>query len=142
MVEDAGVDLSFVLVPGPVETIVPEDGGPPQEVSSPILIPDLTQPLPLEGLVALVQRSIQLGGQGSASTPIPILDLVDRTRAFEIVEESYALPSVRVNEVPVREYVYRRTAQPHSGLHGSDSCAGRPMTIAPTATRIQMSEWG
>ncbi len=104
--EKAGVDLSFVLVPGPVETIIPEGGGEPQEVASPILIPDLTQPLPLEGLVALVQRAVQFGGQGSASTPIPILDLVDRNRAFEIVEESYALPSVRVNEVPVREYVY------------------------------------
>ena len=67
--EEAGVDLSFVLVPGPVETIIPEGGGEPQEVASPILIPDLTQVLPLEGLVALVQRAVQFGGQGSASTP-------------------------------------------------------------------------
>ncbi len=105
-VEGTGIDLSFVLVPGPVQVVESEDGGPPQEVSTPILIPDLSQPLPIEGLVALVQRSVQFGGQGSASEPIPILDLVDRTRAFEIVEESYALPSVRVEEVPVREYVY------------------------------------
>ena len=105
-VEATGIDLSFVLVPGPAQVIESEDGGPPQEVSTPILIPDLSQPLPIEGLVALVQRSVQFGGQGSASEPIPILDLVDRTRAFEIVEESYALPSVRVDEGPVREYVH------------------------------------
>ncbi|MCB9138626.1 MAG: penicillin-binding protein 2 [Caldilineaceae bacterium] len=98
--EAAGVELNFVLAPGPVELV---DG---QEVSTPILIPDLSEPLPLEGLVALVLRLVQIKGQGSASQPIPVLDLVDPNRAFEIVEESYALPSLRVNEVPIRLYTY------------------------------------
>ena len=70
------------------------------------MIPDISQRLPLEGLVALVQRSVQLGRQGSASTPVPILDLVERIPAFEIVEESFRIPSLRVNEVPVRQYVH------------------------------------
>lgn len=105
-VENAGVELNYVFAPGPVETTVDEEGQPQTTTSSTIRIPDLTQQLPMEGLVALVQRAVELGGQGSASEPVPILDLVDRTRAFEIVEESYAMPSVRVNEVPVREYIY------------------------------------
>ncbi|MEZ4555206.1 MAG: hypothetical protein R2854_01915 [Caldilineaceae bacterium] len=71
-----------------------------------MLIPDISKPVPFDGLVALVQRAIELGRQGSASQPVPILDLVDRIPAFEIVEESYRIPSVRVREVPVREYVY------------------------------------
>ena len=105
-VENAGVELNYVFAPGPVETTVDEEGNLQAATSSTIRIPDLTQQLPIEGLVALVQRAVELGAQGSASTPVPILDLVDRTRAFEIVEESYAMPSVRVNEVPVREYIY------------------------------------
>jgi penicillin-binding protein 2 len=105
-VENAGVELNYVFAPGPVETTVDEEGNPQTTTSSTIRIPDLTQQLPMEGLVALVQRAVELGGQGSASEPVPILDLVDRTRAFEIVEESYAMPSVRVNEAPVREYIY------------------------------------
>ena len=31
---------------------------------------------------------------------------MDREKAFDIAEESYRLPSVRVTEVPVRDYVY------------------------------------
>jgi penicillin-binding protein 2 len=37
---------------------------------------------------------------------VPIIDLVDRLQASEIAEESYRLPSLRVNQVPVREYIY------------------------------------
>lgn len=105
-VSSVGIELEYVLVPGPTEIIEPEDGGEPREVSNPVLIPDISKPVPFDGLVALVQRAVELGRQGSASQPVPILDLVDRIPAFEIVEESYRIPSVRVREVPVREYVY------------------------------------
>ena len=105
-VAEAGLDLDYILVPGPTEYIPSEDGGEPQEVSNPVLVPDISKPVPLTGLVALTKRSIELGRQGSASEAVPILDLVERIPAFEIVEESYRMPSVRVREVPVREYVY------------------------------------
>jgi penicillin-binding protein 2 len=111
-VEDVGVTLDYVLVPGLAEDPFEgeegedEENREPPEPPAPILIPDISKPLALEGLVALVQRSVQLGRQGSASEPVPVLDLVDRISAFEIVEESYRIPAIRVNEVPVREYVY------------------------------------
>ncbi|HXF60535.1 MAG TPA: penicillin-binding protein 2 [Caldilineaceae bacterium] len=104
-VSDVGVELGYVTVPGPTQVIYPTDG-PPQEIAQKLLIPDISTPLPLPGLVALVQRAVALGRQGSASEPVPILDLVDRHHAFEISEERYRLPAVRVKEVPVREYVY------------------------------------
>jgi penicillin-binding protein 2 len=44
--------------------------------------------------------------QGSASDPVPILDGVDRIRAFEVSEESFRIPAVRVNQVPIRQYIY------------------------------------
>jgi penicillin-binding protein 2 len=103
-VTNVGVELNYVLAPGPTEVVFPEDGGPPAEVSTPILVPDISQPLPLEALVALIKRLITYQRQGSASTPVTILDLVPPERAFEITEESYRLPSVRVHEVPVRHY--------------------------------------
>lgn len=105
-VEDVGVTLSFVTVSGAVEAATenPADGF--QALPEQIEIPDISQPLPIQGLVALVQRSVELGRQGGSSRAIPILDLVDRITAFEITEEVYRLPSVRVNQVPVREYTY------------------------------------
>ena len=105
-VNEAGVDLEYVTVPGPVQLVFPEDGGPPIEQSQPVLAPDISRPLPLPGMVALVQRAVAIGRQGSASRPVPILDLLEREKAFDIAEESYRLPSVRVTEVPVRDYVY------------------------------------
>jgi penicillin-binding protein 2 len=105
-VSDAGVDLDYVTVPGPVQLVFPEDGGPPVEQSQPVLAPDISKPLPLPGMVALVERAVAIGRQGSASRPVTILDLLDSDRAFDIAEESYRLPSVRVTEVPVRDYVY------------------------------------
>jgi penicillin-binding protein 2 len=109
VVESVGVPLSFVTVPGAVEqaTSNPNDAtdpfGPLPEL---IEIPDISQPLPIEALTALVQTSIQYGRQGGSSRPVPILDLVERPTAFEVSEEIYRLPSVRVNQVPVREYPY------------------------------------
>lgn len=106
-VEGVGVPLSFVTVPGAVESATQDPDNPFAGVPELIEIPDISKPLPIEGLVALVQRSIELGRQGGSSRPIPILDLVDRINAFEITEEVYRLPSVRVNQVPVREYPYK-----------------------------------
>lgn len=105
-VEAAGIPLNYVLVPGPVETIPSEDGGEPEEVSTTMEIPDISQPLPFDALVALVKRAVSLKRMGSASEPTPILDLVNRIRALEVVEQSYRIPAVRVSDAPVREYVY------------------------------------
>ncbi len=68
-----------------------EDGKPPQELVQPLLLPDISTPLPMAGLVALVQRAIALERQGSASTAVPIVDLVDRDHAFAVEEERYRL---------------------------------------------------
>ncbi len=105
-VADTGIQLNFISIPGPVQMVFPEDGGEPFEQAQPVLAPDISQPLPLPGMVALVRRAVEIGGQGSASRAVPILDLLDRDKAFDIAEESYRLPSVRVTEVPIREYVY------------------------------------
>lgn len=106
-VEGVGVTLSFVSVPGAVEAATADPSQPFAVLPELIEIPDISQPLPIEGLVALVQRSIELGRQGGSSRPVPVLDLVDRLAAFEVIEEVYRLPSVRVNQVPVREYPYK-----------------------------------
>jgi penicillin-binding protein 2 len=100
----AGVKLDYITVSGSTELIWREDGNPPQELVQPLLLPDISKPLPMEGLVALVRRAITLERQGSASKPVPIVDLVTQDHAFEIEEVRWRLPSVRVNEVPVREY--------------------------------------
>ena len=100
----AGVKLEYITVDGPTELIYREDGNPPQELTTPLLLPDISQPLPLAGLVALVQRAVAFERQGSASKTVPIVDLVDREHAFAIEEERYRLKAVRVSEVPVREY--------------------------------------
>ena len=105
-VEGVGVTLSFVTVPGAVEAGAANPEAGFQTLPEEIQIPDISKPLPIQGLVALVQRSVQLGRQGGSSRPIPVLDLVDRITAFEITEQVYRLPSVRVNQVPVREYTY------------------------------------
>lgn len=104
-VSRVGIEVNYVLVPGPSELIYPEDGSPPVEQPTTVLIPDISQRLPIEGLVALVKRLITYQRQGSASDPVTIMDLVEPDRAFEITEESYRLPSVRVQEVPVRDYL-------------------------------------
>ncbi|MCC6454410.1 MAG: penicillin-binding protein 2 [Caldilineaceae bacterium] len=100
----AGVQLDYVTVAGSTQLIWREDGNAPQELVQPLLLPDISKPLPMEGLVALVRRAITLERQGSASKPVPIVDLVTQDHAFEIEEARWRLPAVRVNEVPVREY--------------------------------------
>ncbi|MBP8291168.1 MAG: penicillin-binding protein 2 [Caldilineaceae bacterium] len=104
-VQNAGVPITFVDAPAQVRPFIEEDRlvkTAPEQV----FFPDLTAPLPIEGLVALVQRAVTIERQGSASDPVPILDGLDRIRAFEISEESFTLPALRVNQVPVREYIY------------------------------------
>lgn len=99
----AGVPLSFRVVELPVV----EDGPDGQTITNvPTIIPDLSQPLPLEGLTALVYRAVELKTQGSSFEPIPILDLVDRERAFRVAEETFQLYGLQVLQEPVREYTY------------------------------------
>jgi len=105
-VEGAGVKLNYIEVPA--STIL--DASPDQSAESQqemIAIPDISEPLPMAGLVALVQSLVSSRKLGTASQPIPILNLVDRIQAFAVEEETYRLPGVRVLPVPVREYVYK-----------------------------------
>ncbi|GIV67462.1 hypothetical protein [Caldilinea sp.] len=104
-VQRANVPISFLSEPAFV-TPVTEDGRLAMVEPRKVYLPDLDQPLPLEGLVALVKRVVAIQSMGSASDPVPILDGVDRIRAFEISEDSFRIPAVRVIQVPVREYIY------------------------------------
>lgn len=99
--EDAEVAITYL----PVEEDARLQSLPDEEVA-PLRIPDITDPLPVEGLVALVQRAITLARQGSAFEAVPVLNRVSREKAFFIAEQSYRLPGVSVDQVPVREYVY------------------------------------
>jgi len=104
-VEGAGIALEYKLV-GEVRTEIPEEGGLPRQITEQYLIPDITQPLPLRGLTALIKRLIQFERLGSSSKPVPIFDSVNRIQAFDMSEESYRLPSVRIQEKAARQYVY------------------------------------
>ena len=104
-VQKVGVPLSFLDEPAFVTPILEDERMVMAEPRA-VYFPDIEKPLPLPGLVALVQRAVEIQRQGSTSDPVPILDGVDRIRAFEISEESFRIPAVRVNQVPVREYIY------------------------------------
>ena len=104
-VQKAGVEVKFLDTPAFVAPVVEDDRLVKTEPRA-VYFPDIEQPLPLAGLVALIQRAVTIERQGSASDPVPILDGVDRIRAFEVSEESFRIPAVRVNQVPVREYIY------------------------------------
>lgn len=104
-VQGVNVPVSFLDEPAFV-TPVTEDGRLAMAEPRKVYLPDLDKSLPLEGLVALVKRTVAIQSLGSASDPVPILDGVDRIRAFEISEDSFRIPAVRVNQVPVREYIY------------------------------------
>ena len=75
-VQDAGVELQFRVVRLPVIEITENEDGTTEETISdvPTIIPDLSQPLPIEGLTALLMRAVTLGTQGSSFEPIPILE--------------------------------------------------------------------
>lgn len=105
-VEGAGITLTYIEVPA--STIL--DGTASQSAAGQqdlIAIPDISEPLPMAGLVALVQSLVSSRKLGTASQPIPILNLVDRIQAFTVEEETYRLPGVQVSPVSVREYVYK-----------------------------------
>ena len=104
-VQKAGVEIKLLDDPAFVAPQV-EDGRLVKAEPRKVFFPDLEQQLPLAGLVALIKRAVTIERQGSASDPVPILDGVDRIRAFEVSEESFRIPAVRVNQVPIREYIY------------------------------------
>jgi len=103
VVTKAGVKLDYRLVN---LQFIEKDGDTERLVERPTVIPDLSKPLPLEGLTALVLRAVELGAQGSSFEAIPLLELVSRDKAFDVAEDLYQLPGVKVQQVPVREYVY------------------------------------
>ena len=107
-VESAGFSLSFRLVD--LEVIRLDDEGNEVIKEEPTLIPDLSEPLPIGGLLALLERAVALGTQGSSFRPISVLELVDRDQAFQVAEETYQLRGVHVLQKPVREYPYRELA--------------------------------
>jgi penicillin-binding protein 2 len=104
-VQRAGVELQLLDEPAFVAPQV-EDGRLVKAEPRKVFFPDLEQQIPLPGLVALIKRAVTIERQGSASDPVPILDGVDRIRAFEVSEESFRIPAVRVNQVPIRQYIY------------------------------------
>ncbi|MBI1298560.1 penicillin-binding protein 2 [bacterium] len=119
-VQDAGVDLQFRVVRLPVIEIIENEDGTTEETISnvPTIIPDLSQPLPIEGLTALLMRAVALGTQGSSFAPIPILDLVDQELAFRMAEEGFQLPGIQVLQEPVREYPFGDVASHVLGFMG------------------------
>ncbi|MFN8467052.1 MAG: penicillin-binding protein 2 [Caldilineaceae bacterium] len=104
-VQKADVEIKLLNDPAFVAPQV-EDGRLVKAEPRKVFFPDLEQQLPLAGLVALIKRAVTIERQGSASDPVPILDGVDRIRAFEVSEESFRIPAVRVNQVPIRQYIY------------------------------------
>ncbi len=105
-VEEAGIALNYnKILASSVLDVAPEqpNEGEPQFIE----IPDISEPLPLAALVALVQSLVSSQKLGNASQPIPILGLVDRIKALQMTEESYRLPSVRVQPFPARRYIYQ-----------------------------------
>ena len=105
-VESAGVKLTYNRVLASSVLDIATDQ-PNREEPQYIELPDISVPLPLPGLVALVHSLVISQKLGNASQPISILALVDRIKALEVEEESYRLPSVRVLQVPARRYVYQ-----------------------------------
>lgn len=105
----AGSSSQDVLCDGDTETVNAEAalaeavGG--EEESLFVKIPDTDSPLPLAGLEALVQRAVSIQRLGRASEPIPLL-IVDYTVAFDVMEASFQLPSVVVQETPIRRYIF------------------------------------
>lgn len=118
-VESVDITLPLRYVPASAELAADVEGSRLTEEGGYVIpVPDVTVPLPVPGLAALVQRAIEIGRQGSTSTAIPILELVDRDRAFEVDEESYRLPGVHIEPVPVRDYVYGETISSTSHIIG------------------------
>ena len=83
-----------------------------------ISLPDLNQPLPIEGLAVLIQNLAQTRQQGNSSEPFPILTGLSREAAFTISEQSFRYPGSRILDVSVREYVYGELASHILGFMG------------------------
>ena len=107
-VESTGLTLSFRLVD--LEILKLDEEGREILEEVPTLIPDLAEPLPVGGLLALLERAVAIGTQGSSYKPVSVLELVDREQAFQVAEETYQLRGVHVLQRPVREYPYRELA--------------------------------
>lgn len=107
-VESTGIEVSLRLID--LEVLQQDEEGSEILKIVPTLIPDLSKPLPIRGLLALLERATALGAQGSSYKPISVLDLVDRERAFRVAEETYQLQGVHVLQQPVREYPFRDLA--------------------------------
>lgn len=91
--------VSFVEVPSDFLSL---ENAPEETVR----LPDIEQPLTVEGLAALIQFRVQQRQQGNASEPIPILSYVNRDDVFAVAEQGFRLPGMRVLETSAREYVY------------------------------------
>ena len=107
-VESTGLTLSFRLVD--LEVLKQDEEGREILEEVPTLIPNLADPLPVGGLLALLERAVAIGTQGSSYKPVSVLELVDREQAFQVAEETYQLRGVHVLQKPVREYPYRELA--------------------------------
>jgi penicillin-binding protein 2 len=107
-VVSAGITLSFRLID--LEVLKQDEEGREIIEVVPTWIPDLAEPLPVGGLLALLERAVAIGTQGSSYKPVSVLDLVDREQAFQVAEETYQLRGVHVLQKPVREYPYRELA--------------------------------
>jgi len=116
-VERAGVTLTYNRVLASSVLDIASDANAVEEPQY-IDLPDISVPLPLPGLVALVQSLVSSQKLGNAAQPISILALVDRIKALEVEEESYRLPSVRVLQVPARRYVYQELMSHILGFMG------------------------
>lgn len=86
--------------------------------ASMVSMPDLNQPLPIEGLAFLIQNLAQTRQQGNSSEPFPILTGLSREAAFTISEQSFRYPGSRILDVSVREYVYGELASHILGFMG------------------------
>ena len=107
-VESTGLTLSFRLVD--LEVLKLDEEGREILEEVPTLIPNLAEPLPVGGLLALLERAVAIGTQGSSYKPVSVLELVDREQAFQVAEQTYQLRGVHVLQKPVREYPYRELA--------------------------------
>ena len=107
-VVSAGITLSFRLID--LEVLKQDEEGREIIEVVPTWIPDLAEPLPVGGLLALLERAVAIGTQGSSYKPVSVLNLVDREQAFQVAEETYQLRGVHVLQKPVREYPYRELA--------------------------------
>lgn len=122
-VEEAEIDdvislsLPTIKVPNPNYS---EDSATDGSLSEEALveIPDLSEALPVDFLVAAVQKAVAIGRLGSSAEPILLLDNVSRLQAFFIAEESYRLGGLQLEQVPVRDYIYKETISHILGFMG------------------------